>query len=222
MVTVPPLSYATRGCGLLPHLPVRSVMRNYGREKSLQDSSQDWFHKRREQGMNPHIVKTKISRARRMSVTILASAVFGFSGCSGSESSQEAENTESVGTGATVSAGAPASAPLGTGFIMMTGMSELHLTEPSYLEESDCSARVSALGEAEEYAGCMEIPAAALCIQIAEGTRASDRLWECFVEEAGCEEAMAAHEVVREEGGYVREILMGCTETEMASVFASM
>ena len=56
----------------------------------------------------------------------------------------------------------------------------------------------------------------------AEGSRESDKWWECFTEEPGCEEAIAAHEVVREVGGYVREILLGCTDTEMASVFASM
>ncbi len=68
----------------------------------------------------------------------------------------------------------------------------------------------------------MEVPASAICLQVSEGQRASDRWWECFVEEEGCEEAIAAHEVVREVGGYVREILLGCTETEMALVFASM
>jgi len=96
------------------------------------------------------------------------------------------------------------------------------LTEATFLEESDCTARVAVLNDAEEYAGCMEVPSAALCLQVSEGSRESDRWWECFVEEDGCEEAIAAHEVVREVGGYVREILLGCTETEMASVFASM
>ena len=42
------------------------------------------------------------------------------------------------------------------------------------------------------------------------------------MQEAGCEEAIAGHEVIIEVGGYVRELLQGCAETEMASVFASM
>ena len=42
------------------------------------------------------------------------------------------------------------------------------------------------------------------------------------MQEEGCEEAIAGHEVVREIGGYVREIVLGCAETELASVFASM
>ena len=113
-------------------------------------------------------------------------------------------------------------APLGTGFIMVSELSQLHLTEASFLEESDCLARASALGDAEEFEGCMGVPSSAICLQVAEGLRESDKWWECFVEEAGCEEALAAHEVVREVGGYVREILLVCTETEMAPVFASM
>jgi hypothetical protein len=108
------------------------------------------------------------------------------------------------------------------GFIMMSAGSQLHLTEDSYLEESDCTARVSARGDAEEFVGCMEVPALAICIQVSEGARASDRWWECFVEEEACEEANAGHEMIRETGGYVREVIRACGETEMASVFASM
>ena len=119
-------------------------------------------------------------------------------------------------------AGAASNAPLGTGFIMVSELSQLRLTEATFVEESDCTARVSALDDAEEYEGCLEVPPAAICLQVAEGLRESDKWWECFVEEAGCEEAIAGHEVVREEGGYVREILLGCTETEMESIFASM
>ncbi len=102
---------------------------------------------------------------------------------------------------------------------MVSELSQLHLTEATFLEESDCTERVSALDDAE---GCMEVPPAAICLRVSEGLRESDKWWECFVEEAGCEEAIAGHEVVREVGGYVREILLGCTETEMESVFASM
>ena len=113
-------------------------------------------------------------------------------------------------------------APLGTGFIMVSELSQLQLTEASFVEESDCLARVSALGDAEEFEGCMEVPSAAICLQVSEGLRESDKWWECFAEEPGCEEALAAHEVVREVGGYVREILQVCIETQMAPVFASM
>ena len=105
---------------------------------------------------------------------------------------------------------------------MMSESSQLHLTEATYLEEPDCMARVSALGDAAEYEDCLEVPASAICLQVSEGSRESDRWWECFVQEEGCEEAIAGHEVVREIGGYVREIVRGCAETEMASVFASM
>ena len=166
--------------------------------------------------MNPPNVGTRIFRRSSSSVTLFVGAVVGIAACGGSESSGESSNTASE------SAGAASNAPLGTGFIMVSELSQLHLTEATFLEESDCTARVAALNDAEEYAGCMEVPAAALCLQVSEGSRESDRWWECFVEEDGCEEAIAAHEVVREVGGYVREILLGCTETEMASVFASM
>jgi hypothetical protein len=105
---------------------------------------------------------------------------------------------------------------------MMSEMSQLHLTEATYLEESDCMARLSARGDAAEYEDCLEVPASAICLQVSEGSRESDRWWECFVQEAGCEEAIAGHEVVREIGGYVREIVRGCAETEMASVFSGM
>jgi len=114
------------------------------------------------------------------------------------------------------------SAPLGTGFIMVSALSQLHLTEATFLEEADCTARVSALSDATEYESCLEVPPSAICLQASEGLRESDKWWECFVEEAGCEEAIAGHEVVREQGGYVREILLGCTETEIESIFASM
>ena len=178
--------------------------------------------------MSPPTAGTDILRRRGLSVTLLVGALFGAYACGGSEPSEEvatppSEAAEAAApSGASVSAGAGSTAPLGTGFIMVSQASQLHLTEPSYLEESDCSARVSALGDAEEYAGCMEMPPAALCLQVAEGTRESDKWWDCFVEEAACEEAHSAHEVIVETGGYVREILLDCTETEMASVFGTM
>ncbi len=172
--------------------------------------------------MNPPIAGMKLFRRAGFSVSLLTGAVLSLTACGGSESSGEASSTPPEGAGAAAPAAATTTAPLGSGFIMMSELSQLHLTEATYLEESDCVARVSAFGDAAEYAGCMEVPTAALCLQVSEGTRESDKWWECFVEEAGCEEAIAGHEVVREQGGYVREILLGCTETEMESVFASM
>jgi len=166
--------------------------------------------------MNPPNVGTRIFRRSGSSVTLFVGAVVSIAACDSSESSWESSNTASE------SAGATSNAPLGTGFIMVSELSQLHLTEATFLEESDCTARVSALDDAGEYEGCLEVPPAAICLQVSEGLRESDKWWECFVEEAGCEEAIAGHEVVREVGGYVREILLGCTETEMQSVFGSM
>ena len=169
--------------------------------------------------MNPPIVETKRRRRLGLGVVLLTGTVFGLSACGGSESAGEASSAPPE---AAAPAAAPATAPLGTGFIMMSEGSELHLTEATYLEESDCTARASARGDAEEFAGCMEVPASAICIQVSEGARASDRWWECFVEEEGCEEANAGHEMIRETGGYVREVIRECGEAEVASIFASM
>ena len=175
--------------------------------------------------MNLQTEGTRFFRRGGWCSMLVVGAVVGVSACGGSDSSEPAASPPSesaASSGATASSGADLAAPLGTGFIMTSLMSQLQLTEPSYLAESDCTARVSALGDAEAYAGCMEIPESALCLQVAEGASESDQWWECFVEEEGCEEALAAHEVVREVGGYVREILQECEEMEMASVFASM
>ena len=171
--------------------------------------------------MSPPTVGTKILRRGRLPVTLLAGAVFG-AACGGSDSSGEASSTPSESAPAATSTAAPANAPLGTGFIMLSEQSQLHWTETTFLEASDCMARVSSLNDAEEYEGCMEVPASAICIQVSEGARASDRWWECFVQEEACEEANAGHEMIRETGGYVREVIRACAETEMASVFASM
>ena len=172
--------------------------------------------------MSPQIAGTKTFRRGGLSVTLLVSAAFGVAACGGSESSGEASSMPAEGGGAAASADAGSSAPLGTGFIMISELSQLQMTEGTFLEESDCTARVSALGDDEEYAACVEVPPVAICLQAAEGLRESDKWWECFGQMEGCEEAIAGHEVVREVGGYVREILQGCSETEMASVFASM
>ncbi len=171
--------------------------------------------------MNLPNVGTRIFRRSGSSLTLFVGAVVSMAACGGSDSSGES-NTASESAGAMASAGAASNAPLGTGFIMVSELSQLHLTEATFLEESGCEARVSALDDAQAYAGCLEVPPAAICLQVSEGSRESDKWWECFVEEAGCEEAIAGHEVVREVGGYVREILLGCTETEMESVFAGM
>ena len=172
--------------------------------------------------MNPPTVGTKVFTPGGVGVTLLVGAVCGFAACGGSESSGEASSTPPDRAEAPAPAAATSNAPLGTGFIMTSELSQLHLTEATFREEADCLARVSALGDAQEYEGCMEVPPSAICLQVSEGSRESDRWWECFVQEDGCEEAFAGHEVVRETGGYVREILRGCAETEMASVFASL
>ncbi len=172
--------------------------------------------------MNPPIVGTKLCRRAGLSVSLLTGALLSLAACGGSESSGEASSTPPEGAGAAAPAAVTTTAPLGTGFIMMSELSQLHLTEATFREEAGCLARVSALGDAAEYEGCMEVPPSAICLQVSEGSRESDRWWECFVQEDGCEEAIAGHEVVREIGGYVREIVRGCAETEMASVFASM
>ncbi len=172
--------------------------------------------------MNPPTVGTKIIRRDRLRVALLVGAVFGAAACGGSEPAEEAPNTPSEGAAAAPSTAAPANAPLGTGFIMLSEESQLHLTEATYLEESDCMSRVSSLDEAEEYEGCMEVPASAICLQVSDGERESDRWWECFVQETSCEEANEVHEMVRETGGYLREVLRGCAETEIDLVFFSM
>ena len=152
---------------------------------------------------------------------LLVGVVVGATSCGGAESSGESSSTPSEGAGAAVSAEVGSNAPLGTGFIMISETSQLQLTEGTFLEESDCTSRVSALGDAAEYEGCLEVPSAAICLQVAEGLRDSDQWWECFVREAECDVAIGGHEVELEIGG-VREILRGCAETEMESVFASM
>ena len=169
--------------------------------------------------MNPPIVETKPRRRLGLGVSLLTGTVLGLAACGGSESSGEASSAPAE---AAAPAAAPTTAPLGTGFIMMSELSQLHLTEATFLEESDCMARVSALNDAEEYEGCMEVPTTAICLQASDGSRESDRWWECFVQLEGCEEAIAGHEVVREVGGYVREVRRGCAETEMATIFAEM
>ena len=170
--------------------------------------------------MNPPTVGTKFFRPGRLSVTLLVGAVFSIAACVGSDSSGEASNTASEGAGPAASAGAGSTAPLGTGFIMVSELSQLHLTEATYLEELDCAARVSALGDAEQYQGCLEVPSTAISLQLTDGFRESDSWRECFVDQRRCEDAIAGHEVVMQIAKGVRGILRRCAETEMASVLA--
>jgi len=172
--------------------------------------------------MTPLYVESNNFRRGGLSAMFLLGVVCSLAACGGSEASGGSSSLSSEGAEAAEPAAGAMSAPLGTGFIMVSALTQLHLTEATFLEESDCTARVSALGDATEYESCLEVPPSAICLQASEGLREADKWWECFVEEAGCEEAIAGHEVVREQGGYVREILLGCTETEMESIFASM
>jgi hypothetical protein len=153
---------------------------------------------------------------------VFGGLVFGLFACGGADSSEMASNPASDGVGgASMATGGPSTAPVGTGFIMMSRIGQIQLTEPSYVEQSDCAARISALADAEEYASCMEIPAAAVCLEVSEGSRESDRWWECFVQREGCEAAIAGHEIAMEIEGVV-EIRQRCAETELASVLARM
>ncbi len=79
--------------------------------------------------MNPPTVGTKIIRRDRLRVALLVGAVFGAAACGGSEPAEEAPSTPSEGAVAAPSTAAPANAPLGTGFIMLSEESQLHLTE---------------------------------------------------------------------------------------------
>ena len=168
--------------------------------------------------------RTDVLNRGGLTAMLLLGLVFGVWGCGGSDSSEVTSSPPSEAArtpSASIVSGGGSTAPLGTGFIMMSRVGQLHLTEASYLEQSDCAARISALGDADEYAGCMEVPAAAICLQVSEGNRESDRWWECFEQQDVCEAAIAGHEVAMEVGG-VRAILRRCAETELASVFASM
>jgi len=151
-------------------------------------------------------------------------AVICISACGGAES-PEAAASEAAASGspeAAVSRGAASIAPLGTGFIMVSARSQLHLDEPSYLEQSDCMRRVSTRGDAEEYADCMEIPRTAICLQVTVGYREADSWWECFVEPVVCEDRIAEHDLLWQLVKDARAILQPCAERELASVFGSV
>ncbi len=173
--------------------------------------------------MSPPTEGTRIGKPANRSLSLVVGATLALAACSGAESAPEASSTPVEETAPVPSSAADSNAPPpGTGFIMISELSQLQMTETTFAEESDCTSMVSARADGEEYAGCVEFPPTAICLQVAEGLRESDKWWECFVRPEGCEEAIAGHEVVREVGGYVREILQTCSETEMATVLASL
>ena len=98
---------------------------------------------------------TAATLRRVTAVVLFLGAVICVSACGGAESSDAAPSevmaAASPEAGATPGAGSIA--PLGTGFIMISARSELHLDESSYLEQSDCMLLVSTRRDAEEYAG---------------------------------------------------------------------
>ena len=149
--------------------------------------------------------------------TLFMGAVIFVSACGGAESSEVAAS-ESPETTAAPRPGAIA--PLGTGFIMVSERSQLRLEEPTYREHSDCMLRVSSLQVAKEFAGCMEVPRTAICLQVTVGYREADSWWECFVEPVVCEERTAEHDVLWQLTKDARAILQSCAERELASVHA--
>ncbi len=150
--------------------------------------------------------------------TLLIAAAIFVSACGGAESSEPAASGSSE---ATVSPGPDSFAPLGTGFILMSARSQIHLDEASYLEQADCMARVSALRDAREYASCMQVPRTAICLQVTIGYREVDRWWECFVEPVVCEDRTAEHDVLWQLVKDARKVLQPCAETELASLFGT-
>ena len=147
-------------------------------------------------------------------------AVILVSACGGADSSEVAAS-ESPEASAAVSPGAGSIAPLGTGFIMVSARSQLRLDEPSYREQSDCMRRVSTREDAEEYAGCMEVPRTATCLQVTVGFTEADSWWECFVEPVVCDDRIGEHDMLWQLVKDARAILQPCAERELASVFGA-
>jgi len=166
----------------------------------------------------PPAIRNTFERGRSSAAaTFFVGAVIFVSACGGSESSQAAAS----GSPETAAAlGPDAIAPLGTGFIMVSERSQLRLEEPTYREHSDCMQRVSSLLNAEEFAGCMEVPATAICLQFTVGYQEADRSWECFVEPIVCEDRTSEHDVMWQLVKDARAILQACAERELASVFS--
>ncbi|HAW90787.1 MAG TPA: hypothetical protein DCX61_09000, partial [Gemmatimonadetes bacterium] len=115
--------------------------------------------------MNPPTVGRTIFRRGGRSAALFLGAVIFVSACGGADSSDAASDD----AGAAVSPPPSAIAPLGTGFVMVSARSQLRLEEPTYREHADCMLQVSSLQDAEEFAGCMEVPRAAICLQVTLG-----------------------------------------------------
>ena len=147
----------------------------------------------------------------------LGAAIF-VSACGGADSSDAAA---SDAAGAAVSPPPSAIAPLGTGFVMVSARSQLRLEEPTYREHADCMLQVSSLQDAEEFAGCMEVPRAAICLQVTLGYTEADRSWECFVEPVVCEDRTSEHDMLWQLVKDARAILQPCAERELTSVFGA-
>ena len=167
--------------------------------------------------MNPPTVGRTIFRRGGRSAALFLGAVIFVSACGGADSSDAASDD----AGAAVSPPPSAIAPLGTGFVMVSARSQLRLEEPTYREHADCMLQVSSLQDAEEFAGCMEVPRAAICLQVTLGYTEADRSWECFVEPVVCEERTSEHDMLWQLVKDARAILQPCAERELTSVFGA-
>ena len=81
--------------------------------------------------------------------------------------------------------------------------------------------QVSSLQDAEEFAGCMEVPRTAICLQVTLGYTEADRSWECFVEPVVCEDRTSEHDMLWQLVKDARAILQPCAERELVSVFGA-
>lgn len=165
--------------------------------------------------MNPPTVGRTIFRRGGRSAALFLGAVIFVSACGGADSSDAASDA------AAVSPPPSAIAPLGTGFVMVSARSQLRLEEPTYREHADCMLQVSSLQDAEEFAGCMEVPRAAICLQVTLGYTEADRSWECFVEPVVCEDRTSEHDMLWQLVKDARAILQPCAERELTSVFGA-
>ena len=104
---------------------------------------------------------------------------------------------------------------------MVSARSQLRLEEPTYREHSGCMLQVSSRQDAEEFAGCMEVPRTAICLQVTLGYTEADRFWECFVEPLACEDRAVEHDMLWQLVKDARAILQPCAERELASVFGA-
>ena len=168
--------------------------------------------------MNPPTVGRTIFRRGGRSAALFLGAVIFVSACGGADSSDAAASDDA---GAAVSPPPSAIAPLGTGFVMVSARSQLRLEEPTYREHADCMLQVSSLQDAEEFAGCMEVPRAAICLQVTLGYTVADRSWECFVAPVVCEDRTSEHDLLWQLVKDVRAILQPCAERELTSVFGA-